>query len=199
VPTVIQIDDVQPRSEDREEIRSLLNRLVGKPFLFFKVSYGDELTIHLGELVPYLSPKMKDHKKGAYIVALRASAWVLESGLEPGLLYTSGDRLTLRASSRVTTLDWEEIESRPIIRPRAIVIDIIFEATPAELILGLRFSDGSILMILPDRSADPKDDGEEPLTDWEVFMPRHRVLKAGPGPFWSYTDSRTPPKDETAA
>jgi hypothetical protein len=199
VPSVIQIDEVQPRSEDLDELRSLLRRLVGKPFLFFRASYGDELSLHLGEAVSYPNPRMKGHKKGSYIVALRASAWVLESGMQPGLLYSSGESFTIKSSSRARTLELEEIETRETIRPRAIVIDVIAETTPSRLMLTLLFSDGSRLMVLPIQSADSEGDDDDPLSDWEVFMPRHRVLKAGPGTSWSYTNSQVKPEDETAA
>jgi hypothetical protein len=199
VPSVIQIDDVQPLSEDLDELRSLLGRLVGKPFLFLRASYGDELTLHLGEAMTYPNPRMKGCKKGSYIVALRASTWVLESGLQPGLVYTSGEIFTNGSSSRASALEWEEIEARGTIRPRALVIDVIAEATPSGLMLALSFSDGSSLTVLPIQSADSEGDDAAPLSDWEVFMPRHRVLKAGPGPSWSYTDSKAKPKDESAA
>src|SRR6185437_16292913 len=105
VPSVIQIDDVQPRSEDLDELRPLLWRVVGKPFLFFWASYGDELTLHLGEAVPYPNPRMKGQKKGSYIVASRASSWILEPGMPPGLLFTSDDRLIPNSSSRAQKME----------------------------------------------------------------------------------------------
>ena len=198
MPSVIQIDDVQPGSEDLDELRPLLKRLVGKPFLFCKASYGDELTLHLGEAVPYDSPSMKGHTKGSYIVASRASSWVLEPGMPPGQLFTSDDRFISRLSSRAKKLELKEIETYPTIRPREIVIDTFSVATPSGLMLSLFFSDRSSLTILPIQSRDSEDDDGGPLSDWEIFLPRHRVLKAGPGPSWSYTDSQAKPSQETA-
>jgi hypothetical protein len=199
VPSVIQIDDVQPGSTDLDELRPLLKRVVGKPFLFFKASYGDELTLHLGEAVPYASPRMNGQMKGSYIVASRASSWILEPGMPPGQLFTSDDILIASPSPRAKNLELREIETCQTIRPRAIVVDAFAEATPSGVLLSLLFSDRSSLLVLPIRSPVSEGDDEGPLSDWEVFMPRHRVLKVGPGPSWSYTDSQVKPNDKTSA
>jgi hypothetical protein len=198
VPRVIQTDDVQLGSTDLDELRPLLRRLVGKPFLFFRASYGDELTLHLGEAVPYPNPKMKGKIKGSFIVASRASSWILEPGMPPGRLFTADDIRVAGPSSLAKELELKEIETRPTIRHRSIVTDAFAEATASGILLSLLFSDGSNLLVLPIRSCDAEGDDGDPLSDWEIFMPRHRVLKAGPTTSWSYTNSQAKPNDETS-
>lgn len=199
MPSVIPIDDVQPGSTDLDELRPLLSRLVGKPFLLFRASYGDELALHLGEAVPYANLRMNDQVKGTYIVTSRASSWILEPGTPPGRLFTSDDSLMVSPSAHARKLELREIETCPTIHPRAIVVDAFAEATRSGILLSLLFSDGSSLLVRPIRSPDAEGDDEGPLSDWEIFMPRHRVLKAGPGPSWSYTDSQAKPNDRTSA
>lgn len=194
--TVIDLDDVQRHSEDLDELRARLLRVIGKPFLFFRASYGDELTLHLGGLVPYPSPKMKDVKRGTFIVAARTSSWILEPGTVPAHAYMSG--IEFRGSSaRSEQLELREIEKRSTIRPGAIVTHATTSTSPLGLILALTFSDGSSMVLLP-VPPDDEDEGE-PLSNWEIFMPRHRILKVGPGASWSYTDSsRARPAEEAS-
>src|ERR1700676_2220419 len=73
------------------ELSTLLTQLIGEPFRFARVSYGDELTLHFGDLRPARSPKLHHHPYGAYMLGLRGSPWVLISGSdsEP-LVLTAG-------------------------------------------------------------------------------------------------------------
>ncbi len=199
MPSLIQIDDVRSGSTDLDELRPLLKRLLGKPFLFFRASYGDELTLHLGEPVPYDSPRMKGRSKGSFIVAARASSWVLEPGIPPGRLFTSDDILIPGPSSHARHLELAEIEVSPPIQPGSVVTTAVAAPSPGGILLSLSFSDGSSLLILPVQSSDSDHDGDDPISDWEIFMPRHRVLKAGPGLSWSYLDSHARPSEAVSA
>jgi len=91
---ILDFKSIQESSEDRRELQSLLRQVLGQPFLFFRVSYGDELTVHLGEARNHSHPKMKGRRKGSYIISARASCWYLRPNLNPRCL--SG----LRSESR---------------------------------------------------------------------------------------------------
>jgi hypothetical protein len=211
VATVIDLDDVQPYSEDMDEMRPLLRRVVGKPFLFFRASYGDELTLHLGEPTRYSSPKMDSLRKGSFLVATRASGWILESGSQPGRCFMSDDVKIEKSSKRSIRMELREIEKQATILPGSLVTDAMASPALGGMMLSLAFTDGSSLVVLPRQSAatedgdvreiaeEELDPADRPLADWEVFMPRHRILKVGPSPSWSCTDSSKPAEDSGAA
>lgn len=196
MPSVMPIDEVRAGSTDPDELRPLLKRLVGKPFLCFRASYGDELTLHLGEPVVYESPRMKGRWKGSYILAARASSWILEPGTPPGRLFTSDNIVVPDRSPHARTLELAEIEASPTIEPHSLVTAAVLAPAPGGILLSVTFSDGSNLVILPDRATNPNGGDEEPISDWEIFMPRHRVLKVGPGISWAYLDSQVKPSEE---
>jgi hypothetical protein len=80
------IDLRQPQDASRDTAEGLsacLAPLIGEPFRFARVSYGDELTLHFGDLRPARSPKLKDKTYGSYVLGVRASLWLLKSGAEP--------------------------------------------------------------------------------------------------------------------
>ena len=61
----------RPASDDFRGLQGYLAKLVGEPFQFARVSYGDELTLHFGDLRPARSPKLKSMPYGAYVLGLR--------------------------------------------------------------------------------------------------------------------------------
>jgi hypothetical protein len=202
VATMIDLDDVQPRSEDPDELGFLLRQLIGKPFLFFRESYGEELTLHLGERISYNNPRMAKNHRGSYLIAARASAWFLASGANEGIYYTSDNLISRKATGPVRYLELSEIEKREIATPGSVVVNIA--AIPSGLtgfVLNVTLSDKTGFLILPIEGtineSDTTDvDDEMQLSDWEIYMPRHRVLKAGPGQYWSYLDTRTKLSEE---
>lgn len=55
--------DIRTRTDDTapdnlSDLQVYLAQLVGEPFRFARVSYGDELTLHFGDLRPSRSPKV---------------------------------------------------------------------------------------------------------------------------------------------
>ena len=72
-----------PSGHDLDGLASVLAVLMGEPFQFARVSYGDELTLHFGELRPAKSPKLMGKMYGAYVLGVRASTWLLKSGTVP--------------------------------------------------------------------------------------------------------------------
>ena len=194
---MIDLKDVQPSSTDLRELRWLLRQLIAEPFLFFRVSYGDELTLHLG--APRESsghdPRMQHRRRGSYVVGARASAWFLRAA-SPLLLIGVEDGET-DAPARLKKLDVKDLESGEFIRPGAALVDATAIPTPLGFALLLSFSDGSVLRIVPSPSRGDED-GDEEVADWEVFTPHDRYLRAGPGLRWAYlpSDGKTDPATE---
>ncbi len=122
------IDLRQAHQQPSDDLRGLgryLAQLVGEPFRLARVSYGDELTLHFGDLRPARSPKLKSKPYGAYILGLRASPWVLKPGSEP-VVVNGGALLDADATALGTPLGKEELESQTLIEPESRVIS----ATP---------------------------------------------------------------------
>lgn len=169
-----------PRS-DAGGLRALLTPLVGEPFRFARVSYGDELTLHFGDVSAAPSGKLKGRPYGAYVLGLRASEWVLKSGSEPLVLTTgAGGGNPIRN---------EELEANPLIQPDGRVLSVTaFVVKPNDVFgLELRTSDGSTLLVVPPAIGmdSPADEGLPEVADWELSSP-HGFLSAGPGLNWSF-------------
>jgi hypothetical protein len=175
-------------SDDLPGLHAHLAQLVGEPFRFVRVSYGDELTIHFGDLEPARHPKLKGKLYGAFMLGLRASPWILKSGSEP-LVVNGGVLLDASKAELGTPLDKRELESKKIIEPGSLVLTAApFLVQPVNGFgVQLRLSDGSLLSVLPasPEPDEPEDEGLPELADWELFAPRG-LLSAGPGRKWSF-------------
>jgi hypothetical protein len=177
------------------ELQAYLTQLIGEPFRFARVSYGDELTLHFGDLRPAHSPKLKGKKYGAYILGVRGSPWIVKSGTEP-LVLASGISLDELPSGLGKPTRKEEFEANPHIVPESRVLSgEPFVVRPVSAFgLYLRTSDGSALLILPTGSEDESDAQTIPevaLADWELISP-DGLLSAGPGLNWSFQPSPAP-------
>jgi hypothetical protein len=169
-------------------LHACLAQLVGEPFRFARVSYGDELTLHFGDLRPARSPKLKNKFYGAYILGLRASPWVLKSDAEPVVL-TAGAVSNPPSPAFGRPLHNEELETGTFFgTENRVFVAIPFVVKPVEGFgLQLRMSDGSSLFVLPaiQEPDEPEDEGLPELADWELSSPRG-LLSAGPGLAWSF-------------
>ena len=188
---------LEPSHDDLPGLFASLFQLVGEPFRFARVSYGDELTLHFGDLRPAHSPKLKHKPYGAYLLGLRRSSWVLKSGPEP-VVMIAGVTLNPSLPAFGTPLSKEDLEAGEFIEPESRVLAATpFVVKPADRFgLQLRMSDGSTLLILP-TIPEPDDSGDDELpqlSDWELSTPRG-LLSAGPNLGWSFT----PTKNATAA
>jgi hypothetical protein len=181
----------ESRSADLSGLLAYLAPLVGEPYRFVRVSYGDELTLHFGDLEPARQPKLKGKLYGAYILGMRASPWVLKSGTEP-VVVNGGVLHDLSGAALGTPLRKEELESRRLIEPDSPVLTATaFIVKPVNGFgLQIRFSDGSTLLVLPTipEPDEPEDDGLPELADWELLGPGW-LLSAGPGLVWSFEPS----------
>jgi hypothetical protein len=183
--------DVQQSTDDVLGLQTYLAPLVGEPFRLARVSYGDELTLHFGDLHPSRSPKLPGYLYGAYLLGVRGSAWIIKSGSE-SLAVTAGlfpDSLPVDLGKPLSNQDFEK---NPIIQTESRVV----EANPFPIKpingfgLQLRFSDGSSLLILPTppEAYEPGDEALPELADWELLSPRG-LLSAWPGLHWSFKPS----------
>ncbi len=175
-------------SDDFAGLQAMLAQLVGELFQFARVSYGDELTLHFGNLRPATLPKLHKQPYGAFILGLRGSPWILKAGTEP-LVLTAGVSLGSVPTILGRPISKEELESKPFIEPESRLLGAIpFVVRPVNgFALQLRLSDGSSFLVLP--TAPDSDDSEEEtlpeLADWELLSP-WGLLKAGPGLKWSF-------------
>jgi hypothetical protein len=196
---LIDLKETRSECSDLSDLNALLKQLVGQPFLFFRVSYGDELRLHLGDLQGYSNPRMQGRTRGSYIVGARASSWIVSSASQHVLL-TSGDEGAGRSETPATarSVDIETIETGGFITPGSLVTAAGADRSAPGFSLQLRFSDGSTAYIRPmagPDEAEPEgeerstDAGEIEIADWEILTPHQRILKVGPGPLWSYLDS----------
>lgn len=193
---VVNPSDVRDETTgDLSGLGALLQQLVGQPFLFFRESYGDELTIHFGVLKEVASPKLRKRHRGSYVLTLRGSVWKIEGGARPSLYLTGPVAFPPGSASELKPFPLSAFEQQPPIEPGAIVItskpflDVEYGGGVGAYFV---FTDRSLVVVRPNPSdlvveADP----DLPrIADWELFTPYARYLRVGPGPTWSYTPSK---------
>src|SRR5579883_3104434 len=141
---LIDLRAIRRECSDLSELNALLQQVVGQPFLFFRVSYGDELRLHLGDVKCYSSPKMQGRTRGSYIIGARASSWIVVSAPRH-LLATSGDGGSGRPETPATAraVDLKTIETGGFITPGSIVTSAGADRSAPGLSFQLRCSDGS--------------------------------------------------------
>lgn len=183
----------EPSQDNLSGLYAYLSQLVGEPFRFARVSYGDELTLHFGDLRQAKSPKLRHNLYGSYILGLRGSSWVLKSGSEP-VLITTGEVFNSPPPAFGKPLRNEELESGKFVESGSRVLEAIpFVVKPVEGFgLQLRMSDGSTLLVLPTLPEldEPEDEDLPQLADWELSSPRG-LLNAGPTLEWSFSPAQS--------
>lgn len=191
------IDFGKPRLQamnDLNGLRLYLSQLVGQPFQFARVSYGDELTLHFGSLRPARSSKLKDKLYGTFVLGTRGSPWKLALGSLPAEV--SGGTET-QPDDIATVLSSDEIEKKELVAPDALVVDVrpFIDKSTDRFGLLIILSDGSRVLVLPASPSEPEngeDEAELPqLADWELLTP-HGLISAGPGDAWSFEPTNAP-------
>jgi hypothetical protein len=173
--------------DDLPGLRGYVTQLVGEPFQFARVSYGDELTLHFGMLRPARSRKLANLLYGTYILRLRGSPWVLKSAKGPLVISPAVFDVSMPEGARL--LSKEELEKGEFIE----LGSHVFSATPVHVrpVEGFGFhlvmSDGSAIFVFPivQEPDAPEDEGLPELADWELLSPRG-LLRIGPGLQWSF-------------
>jgi hypothetical protein len=74
---------------DLEQIIQIISGVIGESCWKVSLSYGDELTLHIGERIPYVQKSMVGKEKGSWILGTRATQWRIDSPSET--LVTSND------------------------------------------------------------------------------------------------------------
>jgi hypothetical protein len=203
---LVDLKDIRLDRSDLSDLQTLLRQLVGQPFRFFRVSYGDELLLHLGDLQNYSNPKMRGRTRGSCIVGARASSWVVTSASHHQLATKDEIRIDQPDARAARQVDIKTIETGAFITPGCIVTSAGTDRSAHGFSLQLRFSDGSIIVILPtpepdesvpDSEADSDDVSGMEISDWEILTPYERILRVGPGLRWSYLDSTSKRSDRT--
>jgi hypothetical protein len=186
---------------DLPDLAALVKQLLGRPFQFFRISYGDELRLHLGDLRAYSNPKLQGMVRGTYIVSARTSSWVVSS-VPRSVLLLSDDLLRndpdLKARGK--RVDIKSIEETGFILPGSVVEHADAARSPFGFMLRLGFSDSSTVQIAPVPASGelPEENavedlqekgGDVEISDWELLTPHQRILRVGPGPRWCYVNS----------
>jgi|GEM_PF-693917 len=185
---LIDLRQAREGAPDRlSELQAYLAQLVGESFRFARISYGDELTLHFGDLRPARSPKLRKQPYGAYVLGVRASPWLLKSGNAP-LVLSGGIDIGI-TSDFGKPVSKEELAAHPFVELDSVVLRAVpFVIKPSNALgLQLRFSDGSTLHVLPSPPAADENDeqGLPALADWELASPGG-LLSAGPGLVWAF-------------
>ena len=153
------------QATDLDQLREILSEVLEKTCWRASLSYGDELTLHIGARIPYPQKSMAGKEKGAWILGTRGTAWIDH------------------ASGTLANSD----EEPKILRQKIQVIEentlTGIETSYPELALTVTFSNGLELRLFP----GSKDDFNLPY--WELFTPHQMILRVGPGAMWSYTSS----------
>jgi hypothetical protein len=197
----IDLSGTEHKSSDHQLLRAYLQQLANQPFLHFRFSYGDELSLHFGSPRKYASTRLKHLSKGSYIIAARASNWFLGVATPPSIIFGVSSLSTSGRSS--TPVSKQQLETSNFVKQgaRILALDpILFSPGPhsrSGFALALLLSDGSSLSICPNLD-EPVDESDD-VADWEVFTPYERCIEVGPGLQWAYVNTRAKPSSKTPA
>lgn len=160
----IQVKDITQPS-DLNQLLQIMNKLIGETCWKANLSYGDELTLHIGEKIPYLQKSMAGKEKGAWIVGTRATQWQLDY---LGKVVVSSKHDPEIVKNKINIIKENTITNVKISYPN--------------LILTISFGNQCDLILFPD-----KEDTDLPYS--EVFTPDQMVIKVGLGTIWSVNSS----------
>jgi hypothetical protein len=155
------------KSEDLAEIQQIIKKIIGETCWETRMSYGDELDLHIGDKIPYEAKCLRGKFKGSWILGSRCSDWELKLG-----------------NKVIVTSLAEDIKEQISVIENQIITDI--NINYPELILSLKFSNGYEFSILPDLNDDSG------VSCWELFTPDHKLLQIEPNYLWSYLPSNIP-------
>ncbi len=153
---------------DLEQLIQIISGIIGEICWKASLSYGDELTLHIGARITYSQKSMAGKEKGAWILGTRATQWRIDGSSET-LVSANDDPEIIR--QKVNAIKDSTIAG--------------IETEYCNLALTVTFSNGCKLILLP----NSEDDVDLPY--WEMFTPHQMVLKVGPGGRWSYISSNS--------
>jgi hypothetical protein len=186
----------KPTGPDLPSLRSYLSQLVGEPFLFARVSYGNEFMLHFGAPLEVSNPKLRNRTKGSYILAARGSAWLLKAGTMPAVV-EAGMVPFYELSPPYHPISAVDLERGQFVLPgaRVVAAEPFVSSPTGHFGLLLSFTDGSSFTVTPTPwEAEIDEEGAPEVTpviaDWELLTPHGRYLWVGPGRRWGYEESR---------
>ena len=150
---------------DLEQLREITTKVIGEKCWRANLSYGDELSLHIGARLPYSQKSMTGKEKGSWILGTRGTAWKIDN-LSETLVTSEDEPETIR--QKISAIEDNIITA--------------LETSYPELSLVVTFANGYKLRLFP--SADEDFD----LPHWELFTPYRTVLKVGPGAMWCNTN-----------
>src|SRR5215212_3270857 len=112
----VDFSAIEQESADPFLLEVYLQQLVGQPFLHFHFSYGDELSVHLGEPRAYSTPKLQHRVKGSYVLGTRASSWYLTTATPPNVVLGFQETPS-RTTGAVKPLAAKDLERLNLIAP----------------------------------------------------------------------------------
>lgn len=147
-------------SIDSQELARAARGLIGQRCWKARFTYGDEFSLHLGDRVPFSSPRIAG-QHGAWILSTRASDWKVR-----------------RDQQAIASSDGREAAEG--ILPGMIHGAAVSTFGPSGDDSGLRvtFDNESVLEIVP------ADDEDWDLAAWDLFTPAGLVIERGPGTVW---------------
>jgi len=193
VVTLNPLSTQKPSSGSLAELRNHLVQLIGEPFRFLRVSYGDELRFHFGDVLSARSKRFGNLTHGSYVLGVRASLWILKSP-SGSVIHSGGFDGNLEEAERhLTTEEKKQLEANPMIAPESCVLSAIpnFNEPGETISLQLKFSDGSSLAVMPPPIATGESGNADLVyvADWELFSPGG-LLSVGPGLSWKIETNR---------
>ncbi|MEC4894387.1 MAG: hypothetical protein SAL07_18215 [Oscillatoria sp. PMC 1051.18] len=181
---------------DLKQLQEIVKNICGEICWEAKLSYGDELSLEIGDKIPYSHKSMENKQKGSWRFGTRGSQWRLYS-----IYFTldfpanSQNNMSLLYSSEISRnkttklIVTSELEPE-IIKEKIKLLEGIkvskFEVDYPDLVLKIGFNNNYELQVLPDW----EDDYDLPY--WELFTPDKMVLQLGVGKSWSYQRSDLP-------
>ncbi|WP_224409279.1 hypothetical protein [Oscillatoria salina] len=181
---------------DLKQLQEIVKNICGEICWEAKLSYGDELSLEIGDKIPYSHKLMKNKQKGSWTFGTRGSQWKLYS------IYFTLD-FPANSQNTVSLLNSSEISRKRIselIVSSESELEIIkekiklvegneiskFELEYPSLVLKISFNNKYELQVFPDW----EDDYDLPY--WELFTPDNMLLQLGVGRSWSYQRSDLP-------
>lgn len=158
-------------SQDVERIRAITQGLVGETCWQARLTYGDELTLHLGEKRPIPHPLLAGKFEGSWILGTRATEWQLKCNGE----------LIVNSESPI-----EVVKDKIRVLENARVVDFDNPTDQFYPPSRLQFSNGCELLLNIFVPNDPE------LAYYELFTPDHMLLTVGGATPWAYKSADSP-------
>lgn len=157
-------------SRDLSVLHSTIQGLIGKKCWRVAFTYGGELALDFGRGIAYELPALAGKKRGEWRFGTRGTPWQLFTP-DGMVLSKHGTEDDLEAQAKV-------LEGRKVTG---------FSVSVPDNALTISFNGSYLFRVIP-TIADDKHD----VPYWELFMPGHRLITAGPGARWSSQPSNLP-------